>query len=81
MVDVSRCSPLSSSSFFRSVVKATRFLQDQEQTSGMEGQWVLLGRFSHSHTYANSIMKPQKKKLEAKRTPHLTSTKINNIGD
>ncbi|KAG7231998.1 hypothetical protein INR49_010019 [Caranx melampygus] len=42
--------------FTRSVVKATRFLQDQEQTRGMEGQWVLLGRFSHSHTYANSMI-------------------------
>lgn len=47
-------SPLSS--FFRSVVKATRFLQDQEQTRGMEGQWVLLGRLSQSHTYANSML-------------------------
>ena len=42
--------PLSSLSLFRSVVKATRFRQDQAQTSGMDGQCVLFGCFSHSHT-------------------------------
>lgn len=48
--------PLSSSSFFRSVVKAMRFLHDQAHTRGIEGQWLLLGLFSHSQTYAISII-------------------------
>lgn len=50
--------PLSSSSFFRSVVKAMRFLQDHAHTSGIDGQWLLLIFFSHSHTYTTSIIKP-----------------------
>lgn len=44
-----------SSSLRRSVVKAMRLRQDQAHTRGMEGQWLLLGFFSHSHTYARSI--------------------------
>lgn len=48
--------PLSSSSFFRSVVKAMRFLHDQAHTRGIEGQWLLFGLFSHSQTYAVSII-------------------------
>ena len=36
------------SSLRRSVVKAIRLRQDQVQARGPEGQWVLLGHFSHS---------------------------------
>lgn len=68
------CLPLSSSSFFRSVVKAKRFLQDQEQTSGMEGQCVLFGRFPHSHTYANSMMKPQETRGQEGTSPGNTKS-------
>ncbi len=55
--------PLSSSSFFRSVVKAMRFLQDQAHTRGIDGQWLLLGLFSHSQTYAISIIQWIKMKV------------------
>lgn len=47
-----------SSSFLRSVVKAMRFRQDHAHTKGMEGQWLLFGFFSHSQTYAKSIVPP-----------------------
>lgn len=36
------------SSLRRSVVKAMRLRQDQVQARGPDGQWVLLGHFSHS---------------------------------
>ena len=39
-----------SSSFRRSVVKAMRLRQDQAQTKGIEGQWLLFGFLSHSQT-------------------------------
>lgn len=51
-----------SSSFRRSVVKAMRLRQDQAHTKGMDGQWSLFGRFSHSHTYAKSIAAPEAKR-------------------
>lgn len=49
------CVPFSLSSLFRSVVNATRFLQDHEHTTGMDGQWAFFCRFSHSQTYASSM--------------------------
>lgn len=38
------------------MVKAMRLRQDQAQARGTEGQCVLLGHFSHSQTYARSMV-------------------------